>query len=59
MAVVYRITPTNSPNRVRFIQACVGLFSLMTRRHRLYVAEHAGKFAGSLLHRGDWNHEEV
>ncbi len=29
----------------------------MTRRYRLHVAEHAGMFAGSLLHRGDWDHE--
>jgi hypothetical protein len=28
----------------------------MTKRHRLHVAEHIGIFAGSLLHRGDWDH---
>jgi hypothetical protein len=36
----------------RFIQACLGLFALVTKRHRLNVAEHDGISAGSLLHRG-------
>jgi hypothetical protein len=36
----------------RFIQACVGLFTLATKRHRLNVAAHDGISAGSLLHRG-------
>jgi hypothetical protein len=57
MAVIYRITPATSPIRVRFIQACVGLFALMTKRHRLHVAEHVGIFSGSVLHRGDWDQQ--
>jgi hypothetical protein len=58
MAVIYRTTPTTPPIRVCFNQALIGLFALVTKRHCLHVEEHVGIFAGSLLHRGGWEHKE-
>jgi hypothetical protein len=55
--MIYRSTPTTPPIRGRLSLALFGLFALMTKRHRLHVAEHVGTFAGSLLHRGDWDHK--
>jgi hypothetical protein len=55
--MTFRITPATPSIRGLCIHVCLELFDLMTRRHRLYVADHVGIFAGSLLHRGDWNHE--
>jgi hypothetical protein len=56
--VIYRSTPTTPPIRVRFIPAFIGLLALVINRHRIYVADHSGIFAGSLLQRGDWVHKQ-
>jgi hypothetical protein len=50
--VIYHCIPTTSSIRVRFIQACFGLFALTTKRRSLHIAEHVGIFAGSFPHRG-------
>jgi hypothetical protein len=42
--------------RGRIALASVALVARITKRHKLHVAEHVGVFAGSLLHRGDWDH---
>lgn len=51
--MIYIGTPVTLPIHVRLNQALLGLFALMTKRHRLHVTEHVGIFAGSFLHRGD------
>jgi hypothetical protein len=43
--------------RLCFALVFNGIFAMITNPHRLQVAEHGGIFAGSILHRGDWDHE--
>ena len=43
--------------RGRLALVILAVLSRLTKRHRLYVVEHTGRFAGSLLHRGDWDNK--
>jgi hypothetical protein len=49
--------PASVSVQLSFTLAIIGIFAMITKPYRLQVAEHAGIFAGSLLHRGDWDHE--
>jgi hypothetical protein len=50
--------PTLLSMRGRLVLASVALVARITKRHKLHVAEHVGVFAGSPLHRGDWDHNQ-
>jgi hypothetical protein len=49
-------TPPPAARCARFTHAVMGFLALITNRHRLHVVEHVGMFAGSFLHRRDWDH---
>jgi hypothetical protein len=40
-----------------FTLAIIGIYAMVTKPHRIQIAEHGDNFAGSIFHRGDRDKE--